>query len=118
MYAPDPAICHDVRDLVRAADPGVAETIKFRDRPYFVLEGNVCALLAAKDRVNIFLHDGAIVPDPEHIITRGHDNKTARTVAIQRGERLNATAPEPILQPALRGSIIRGHVLAAAVLRQ
>ena len=25
-------------------------------QPYFVLEGNVCALLAAKDHVNLFLY--------------------------------------------------------------
>jgi hypothetical protein len=30
-----------------------------------VLEGNVCALLATKDHVNLFLYDGGIVPDPE-----------------------------------------------------
>lgn len=86
------AICREVRDLVHAADPAVAETIKFRDRPYFVLQGNICALLAAKDHVNVFLYDGATVPDPEHIVTGGHDNKTARTVAIRRGEQLNALA--------------------------
>jgi hypothetical protein len=40
-------------------------------RPYFVLEGNICALLATKDDVNVFLYDGAIVPDPEGIITGG-----------------------------------------------
>jgi hypothetical protein len=86
------AVCRQVRALVRAADPEVAETIKFTDRPYFVLQGNVCALLAAKHHVNVFLYDGAIVPDPEGIITGGHDNKTARTVAIRRGETLNAPA--------------------------
>ena len=86
------AICREVRDLVHAADPEVAETIKFTDRPYFVLQGNICALLAAKDHVNVFLYDGAIVPDPERIITGGHDNKTARTVAVRRGEQLNAPA--------------------------
>ena len=59
------AICREVRDLVHAADPEVIETIKRTDRPYFVLEGNICALLAAKDHVNVFLYDGAIVPDPE-----------------------------------------------------
>ena len=57
-----------------------------------MLEGNVCALLAAKDHVNVFLYDGAIVPDPEGIITSGHDNETARTVAIRRDEQLNAPA--------------------------
>jgi hypothetical protein len=85
-------ICREVRDLVHAADPNVTETVKFTDRPYFVLEGNICALLAAKDHVNVFLYDGAIVPDPEQIITGGHDNKTARTVAIRQGERFNAPA--------------------------
>jgi hypothetical protein len=86
------AICRQVRDLVHAADPDVAETIKRTTQPYFVLDGNICALLAAKDHVNVFLYDGGIVPDPEGIITGGHDNKTARTVAIRRGESPNAVA--------------------------
>jgi hypothetical protein len=86
------AICREVRELVHAADPEVAETIKFGNRPYFVLEGNICALLAARDHVNVFLYDGAIVPDPEGIITGGHDNQTARTVAVRQGEAVNAPA--------------------------
>ena len=86
------AICREVRELVHAADPDVAETIKFTNRPYFVLQGNICALLAAKDHVNVFLYDGGIVPDPEGIITGGHDNTTARTVAVRRGEPINAPA--------------------------
>ena len=86
------AICREVRALVHATDPEVVETIKRTKLPYFVLEGNVCALLAAKDHVNVFLYDGGIVPDPEGIITGGHGNKTARTVAIRRGETINARA--------------------------
>jgi hypothetical protein len=86
------AICRQVRDLVHAADPDVAETIKRTRQPYFVLDGNVCALLAAKDHVNVFLYDGGIVPDPQQIITGGHDNKTARTVAIREGESINVPA--------------------------
>jgi hypothetical protein len=85
-------ICREVRDLVHAADPEVAETIKRTNRPYFVLHGNICALLAAEDHVNVFLYDGAIVPDPERIITGGHGNKTARTVAVCQGEAINAAA--------------------------
>jgi hypothetical protein len=86
------AVCRQVRDLVHAADPEVQETIKRKVQPYFVLQGNVCALLTTKDHVNVFLYDGAIVPDPEGIITGGHDNKTARTVAVYEGETLNAPA--------------------------
>ncbi len=86
------AICREVRDLVHAADTQVVETIKRTNRPYFVLDGNICALLGAKDHVNVFLYDGGIVPDPEGIITGGHENKTARTVAVHRGETMNVAA--------------------------
>ncbi|NEA36775.1 DUF1801 domain-containing protein [Streptomyces sp. SID13031] len=91
-------ICHRVRDLVHAADPELAETIKRTVQPYFVLQGNVCALLAAKTHVNVFLYDGAIVPDPEGIITGGHDNKTARMISFHEGEPIN----EPALTAMLR----------------
>jgi hypothetical protein len=111
-YAPDPRvdayidalpewqqqICRQVRDLIHAADPEVIETIKFRDRPYFVLGGNIAALLAAKDHVNVFLYDGGIVPDPEGVITGGHDNQTARTVAIRQGETINGSALSAIFK--------------------
>jgi hypothetical protein len=86
------AIFRQVRDLVHATDVDVIETIKRTDRPYFVLEGNICALRATKDHVNVFLYDGALVPDPEGIITGGHDNQTARTVAIRQGETINGRA--------------------------
>ena len=85
-------ICRKVRELVHAADPAVVETIKRTRQPYFVLDGNICALLAAKDHVNVFLYDGGIVPDPHGIITAGHNNKTARTVAFREGEPINASA--------------------------
>lgn len=96
--------CREVRDLVHAADRDVGETIKRRVRPYFVLEGNVCALLAAKNHVCVFLCDGAIVPDPENIITGGHANATARQISIQEGEKINA----PALQ-AMRTQIIANN---------
>ncbi len=92
------AICRQVRELVHATASDVTETIKRTKQPYFVLQGNVCALLATKDHVNIFLYDGAIVPDPEGIITGGHANKTARTVAVRQGETINREALSAMLK--------------------
>ncbi len=57
------AICREVRELAHAADAEVVET-----------------------------YDGGIVPDPDGIITAGHGNKTARTVAFREGEPVNAPA--------------------------
>jgi hypothetical protein len=85
------AICREVRDLVHSADPDVVETIKRTVQPYFVLEGNVAALLAAKDHVNVFLYD-PLVSDPEGIITAGHGNQTGRQISIREGERINTRA--------------------------
>jgi len=91
-------ICRELRALVHAADPEIGETIKRTKLPYFVLKGNVCALLAAKDHVNLFLYDGGIVPDPEGIITSGHENKTARCVAVRQDERVNTSALTDMLR--------------------
>jgi hypothetical protein len=58
------AICQQVRQLMHAADPEVEETIKRSVRPYFVLQGNICALLAAKDHVNVFIYDPTVADPP------------------------------------------------------
>jgi hypothetical protein len=86
------AVCQQVRRIVHDADPEAEETIKRSVLPYFVLQGNICALLAAKDHVNVFIYDPT-VPDPHGVINQGHGNATARAVQIYRGN--------PIDQPAL-----------------
>jgi DNA-binding SARP family transcriptional activator len=84
-------ICRKVRDLVHAADPDVIETIKRTKQPYFTLDGNICALLGAKDHVNVFIYD-PIAPDPEGLINQGHGNVTARAIQIRRGDDINERA--------------------------
>jgi hypothetical protein len=88
-------LCSELRDLIGAIDPAIEETVKRRVRPYYVCEGNVCALLAATDHVNLFLYDGGIVPDPEGLITGGQQNKTARTIAFREGEEIRH---EPLME--------------------
>ena len=85
-------LCRQLRDLIHATDPDMAETIKRTVQPYFVLEGNVCALLAARDHINLFLYDRAAVPNPEGIISGGHENKAARTISFYQGDTINAPA--------------------------
>ena len=84
-------ICRQVREIAHEADPELEETIKRRVQPYFVLQGNVAALLAAKDHVNVFIYD-PLVSDPDRIITHGHDNTTARQIWINEGDPINGPA--------------------------
>jgi len=85
------AICQQVRELAHGADPGVEETIKRSVQPYFVLQGNICALLATKDHVNVFIYDPTVA-DPHGIINQGHGNATAKAVQIYRGDAINRAA--------------------------
>jgi hypothetical protein len=84
-------VCDHIRDLIHQAEPDTIEEIKFKNRPYFTLDGNVCALLAAKDHVNIFIYD-PIAPDPSGIINQGHGNATARSIQLYEGDALNEKA--------------------------
>ena len=84
-------LCREVREIAHEADPELIETIKRRVQPYFVLQGNVAALLAAKEHVNVFLYD-PLVSDPQGIITHGHGNSTGRQIWIDKGDRMNRPA--------------------------
>lgn len=92
------AVAQDLRDLVHAVDAGIEETVKRRVQPYFVLDGNVCALLGTKDHVNLFLYDGTIVPDPHGIITGGQENKTARMISFYEGDGIPRAALTEMLR--------------------
>lgn len=84
-------VCRKVRDLIHRADTEATETIKRGNRPYFTLDGNICALLGTKDHVNIFIYD-PIAPDPQGIINQGQGNKTARAIQVREDESLNERA--------------------------
>ena len=88
--------CEHIRQLIHTALPDVQETIKRGDRPYFVLDGNVCALQATKDHINIFIYD-PIAPDPHGIINQGEGNKTARSIQVYESTTLNEAAFKDLL---------------------
>lgn len=84
-------ICTQARRLIHQAEPNIKEEIKLTNRPYFTYNGNVCALLAAKNHVNIFIYD-PIAPDPKNIINQGHANQTARSIQVAKGNFLDEQA--------------------------
>jgi hypothetical protein len=90
-------ICARIRQLIHEAEPAIEETIKRGDRPYFVLQGNVCALQATKDHINVFIYD-PIAPDPGHIINQGHGNETARSIQIYENDPLNGEAFKALIK--------------------
>ena len=84
-------ICSEVRHWIHEAAPSIHEEIKFTNRPYFTCNGNVCAFLAAKDHLNIFIYD-PIVTDPSGLINQGHSNTTARSIQIYQHQAIDKPA--------------------------
>ena len=93
-------VARRVRALVHEADPEVEETIKRGRQPYFVLQGNVCALLGTKHHLDVFIYD-PIAPDPHGIINQGQGNATARGIQVREEDELD----EPALLELLRAVI-------------
>jgi hypothetical protein len=93
-------ICRQVRAIAHDADPLLRETIKRSVLPYFVLQGNVCALMATKDHVNVFIYD-PIAPDPSGLINQGHGNATARAIQLYRESPIDRTALLALLRAVI-----------------
>lgn len=96
-------VCSKVRELIHEAEPQIQETIKRGNRPYFVLNGNICALQAAKDHINVFIYD-PVAPDPEHIINQGHGNATARSIQIFQNQLINEEAFKNLIQAVVNNN--------------
>ncbi len=84
-------MCTMLRKIIHDAIPEIDETIKRSNRPYFTYKGNVCALQATKDHINLFIYD-PIADDPENIINQGKDNLTARSIQIYKDADINKSA--------------------------
>ncbi|MFC7358707.1 DUF1801 domain-containing protein [Nocardioides astragali] len=85
------SICEQLREAIWATDPEIEETIKRTVQPYFVLQGNVCALLATKDHVNLFLYDPTVT-DPHGLINQGHGNATGRAIQVYEDDQIDRDA--------------------------
>lgn len=80
-------VCDRLRKIIHRADPEIEETIKRKDRPYFTLMGNVCAIQATKDHINLFIYD-PIAEDKEKVINQGTENLTARAIQIYESDEI------------------------------
>lgn len=96
-------ICSSVRQWIHEAEPEIVEEIKFTNRPYFTYMGNVAALLAAKDHVNVFIYD-PIAPDPTGIINQGHSNATARSIQIYKDQTIDKGAFKDLVKAIVKNN--------------
>jgi hypothetical protein len=83
-------LCGRVREVAHRADAEMQEVIK-RGMPFFVLEGNVFAIMPAKAWVSLFLYS-PYIDDPSGMINGGLDNKTTRMISLTQDADLDEAA--------------------------
>jgi hypothetical protein len=96
-----------LRDLIRVADPGVIEEVKWRKPsnpsgvPVWSHGGIVCTGEIYKDKVKLTFMNGASLPDPAHLFNSSLHAGTRRAIDIREGEVIDAAAFKQLIRAAV-----------------
>ncbi len=96
-----------VRKLIRAADPEVIETVKWRKPsnpagvPVWEHEGILCTGETYKDKVKLTFAKGAALEDPEGLFNASLEGNTRRAIDITEGEAIDGEALKALVREAI-----------------
>src|SRR3979490_2034961 len=97
-----------LRALIRGADPGVIEGVKWKkpSRPEGVAvwshDGIVCIAEALKNAVRLTFPKGAQLRDPKGLFNTRLDSKTVRAIDFHEGDAINASAVKALILEGAR----------------
>jgi hypothetical protein len=97
-----------VRALIKAADPEVVETVKWRKPsnamlgvPVWEHAGIVCTGETYKDKVKLTFVQGAALDDPKGLFNSSLDGGTRRAIDIHEGDRIDEKAFKALIGAAV-----------------
>jgi hypothetical protein len=97
-----------VRTLIRQADPGVVEEVKWRKPsnsmlgvPVWSHDGILCTGETYKQYVKLTFAKGASLPDPAGLFNAGLGGGTRRAIDIHEGEGIDAAAFKALVRAAV-----------------
>jgi hypothetical protein len=96
-----------LRDLIRQADPGIVEEIKWRKPsnplgvPTWARDGILCTGETYKDKVKLTFAKGASVEDPECIFNASLDGNVRRAIDFPEGATVDAEAFIALIRAAV-----------------
>ncbi|MHB8632491.1 MAG: DUF1801 domain-containing protein [Thermoplasmatota archaeon] len=115
------AMLSKLREIIHAADPDVAEVVKWRKpssplgAAVFEHEGIVCILIPLKGRVRMSFVEGAVLPDPKKLFNAQLNGKS-RAIDFPAGVKIDAVSLKALIRAAVerrrRGA--RQHANAVA----
>ena len=90
-----------MRKLIREADPGVVEELKWRGTPVWSHDGILCTGETYKAVVKLTFAKGASLPDPAGLFNASLEGNVRRAIDIREGEAIDATAFRALIRAAV-----------------
>jgi hypothetical protein len=96
-----------LRALIREADPGIVETVKWRKPsnplgvPVWEHDGIICTGETYKDKVKLTFADGASLDDPKRLFNSSLEGNTRRAIDFGEGATIDAAAFKALVRDAV-----------------
>src|SRR5581483_11769966 len=90
-----------LRALIHAADPEVAETVKWGGVPVFEHAGIICTGETYKKVVKLTFARGAALPDPAGLFNSSLEGKVRRAIDFPEGAKVNEKAFKALVRAAV-----------------
>ena len=100
-----------MRRLIRAADPEVTETVKWRKPtnpngvPVWEHAGILCTGEVYKDYVKLTFARGAALDDPAGLFNAGFGGNTRRAIDLREGEEIDEAAFKALVREAVAANL-------------
>ena len=95
------AILRRVRELIREADPEIAEEWKWKGIPVWSHNGIVCTGESYKNHVKLTFMKGASVKDPDGLFNASMDGNMRRAIDFHEGDKIDAPAFIELIRSAV-----------------
>ncbi len=95
------AMLAQVRALIKAADPEVVETWKWRGVPVWEHAGIICTGETYKAVVKLTFAKGAALKDPLGLFNSSLDGNVRRAIDIREGDKVNDKALKALIRAAV-----------------
>jgi hypothetical protein len=96
-----------LRGIVHEADPDIVEEVKWRrptnplGAPVFEHDGIVCTAAILKERVRLSFPAGAILPDPNNVLSAVTEGNKTLILDVAEGDAIDEPALEGIIRAAV-----------------
>jgi hypothetical protein len=106
------ALLAKLRDLIHAADPGIAEAAKWKKpsnplgSPVFEHDGIVCILIPLNGRVRVSFVAGSRLPDPKKLFN-AQLNGVSRAIDLPVGGKVDAAGIKALVRAGVKHNSVK-----------